>query len=99
MKLNYKRKQIQEDRHTEIERENRILLEKMTNILSTHFTTNKKKKAEKRSRTVHQRKAITSNFKRRQNEQVKITLENQHILRRLQDSRATYSVMKWKDDK
>jgi hypothetical protein len=41
---------------------------------------------------------MPSNFKKRQNEMIKITLENQSILKRLQDKQSTYSVSKWKQE-
>lgn len=96
VKLNHKKGQMQEDRYTEIERENRILLEKMTNILQQNRK--KRKESQKLSRLSLHRESLTSNLKKRHFDQLKITTENQNLLKRLQDKRATYSVMKWKNE-
>jgi hypothetical protein len=76
-------------RYTEIERENRILLEKMSNIMQKNkpglYNPNRVEKA-------------SLNRVQRKNELMKITVENQAILRRLQEKQPTYSVTKWTSD-
>lgn len=73
---NAKKDAMLERRYTEIERENRILLEKMSNIMQTHkpslYNPNRVEKA-------------SLNREYRKKELMKITVENQAILRRLQD--------------
>ncbi len=63
-------------RYTEIERENRILLEKMSNIMQKNkpnlYNPNRVEKA-------------SLNRVQRKNELMKITVENQAILKRLQE--------------
>jgi hypothetical protein len=84
-----------EDRYTEIERENRILLEKMTSIMqkpnrtSTSFSTD-------RFTAPISKKSL--NRAQRKQELLKITLENQAILRRLQDKGSNYNVAKWEHE-
>jgi len=73
-------------RYTEIERENRILLEKMSNIMQGHksnlFQANQVAKP-------------SLNRDQRKKELLRITLENQAILKRLQEKQPTYSVTQW----
>ena len=83
------------DRYTEIERENRILLEKMTNIMQNRGAYS----------APYQKKSL--NREHRKRELLRITLENQvsfdsvtvqAILRRLQDKTSNYSVARWEDE-
>jgi E3 ubiquitin-protein ligase TRIP12 len=76
-----------EDRYTEIERENRILLEKMTGIMNKGGLSSSLQPP-KRSLNRDQRKR----------DLLKITMENQAILKRLQDSTSNYNVYKWEDE-
>lgn len=97
LKSRAKKEQMLEDRYTEIERENRILLEKMTSIMqkpnrtSTSFSTDRFG-----STTVQPKKSL--NKAARKQELLKITLENQAILRRLQDKSSNYNVAKWEHE-
>ncbi len=77
-----------EDRYTEIERENRILLEKMTNIMQNKTLYGSAGNIMKKS----------LNKEARKRELLKITMENQSILRRLQDKNSYYNVSKWEND-
>jgi len=90
---NLKREQRQEERYTEIERENRILLEKMSNIMShrqnNSFLNNSRSSSVKRSLNRNQRKK----------EMTKITNENQALLRRLQDRKPVYNVHRWESER
>jgi len=81
-----KRQQLMEDRFTEIERENRILLEKMTSILNT------------KTRDSHLPRPRSLNRELRKRELLRVTAENQAILKRLQDKPASYNVQQWEED-
>jgi len=83
---NAKKDAILERRYTEIERENRILLEKMSNIMQNP-----------RPNLYNPMRVEKSSLNRvqRKHELMKITVENQAILRRLQEKQPTYSVTKW----
>lgn len=99
------------ERFTEIERENRILLEKMTNILqnpkgishaNAHLMNGPQQTASVQSKsgqgasTMQQfmpRKSL--NREARKRELMKITAENQVILKRLQEKKPNYNVTQW----
>lgn len=84
-----KREVMNEHRFAEIERENRILLEKMSNIM------------QKPKPSLYNPKIVikpSMNREIRRKELIKITIENQAILKRLQAKGATYSVEKWEKD-
>jgi hypothetical protein len=99
------------ERYTEIERENRILLEKMTNILQNpkgiSFANNPPSTSVLPSIHVNQPLATMSqlvtrkslNRESRKRELLKITKENQAFLKRLQEKKPNYNVTNWaKDD-
>ena len=105
------------ERYTEIERENRILLEKMTNILQnpngiSHANANlNTMQAMGATTSVAQSQqlqgmpsAATIQFKKslnreaRKRELMKITRENQVILKRLQEKKPNYNVTRWAQD-
>ena len=84
---NAKKEEMNERRYTEIEKANRILLERMTHIMQTggrhnnNFT----------PMTSHvPKRSLNSEVRRK--ELMKITIENQAILKRLQDKTSNYSV-------
>ena len=79
-----KKEQLLEDRFTEIERENRILLEKMSQIVSSRS---------QRSASSNRRKSLNAEARQRQNMQ--IVMENQALLKRLQEKQPSYSVYRW----
>lgn len=82
-----KREQLLEDRFTEIERENRILLEKMSSIMN--------KKQYKTDGF-----AVKSLNKTARKETMrKITIDNQALLRRLQDKNPCYNTHQWEEDR
>lgn len=83
-----KKEQLLEDRFTEIERENRILLEKMSHIVNSRH---------QRSSSSNQKKSLNVQARKRQNMQ--IVLENQALLKRLQDKQPSYSVYKWEEER
>jgi hypothetical protein len=72
-------------RYTEIERENRILLEKMSNIMQSN----------KSGLWSQQQTKPSLNREQRKRELLRITLENQAILKRLQEKQPTHSVTAW----
>lgn len=86
-----------EDRYTEIERENRILLEKMTSIMQKQNRTSTSFSQDRFSNysgfNTNNKKSL--NRAQRKQELLKITLENQAILRRLQDKSSNYNVAQW----
>ena len=81
-----KRQQQMEDRFTEIERENRILLEKMTTILNTKA----------RGTPLPRPKSLNRELRKR--ELLRVTAENQALLKRLQEKPASYNVQQWEED-
>lgn len=89
LKINKKREQIKEgnnhlDRYTEIERENRILLEKIHIIMSSKVS---KKTPPKMNRSL--------NFSQRARKQRQISIDNLSLLKRLQSKRSMYSYGKF----
>lgn len=96
------------ERYTEIERENRILLEKMTSILQTKgpCSAPHNQSVSVENRTISEiQSSITSSLppihKRslnnglRKREMLKITQENQLLLKRLQERKPVYDVKQW----
>jgi Hemingway/CFA97 len=90
-------------RFTEIEKANRILLERMTHIMQGSGSTT----AAAANRTLYNSTPASSglvmhkrslNSEVRKKELMKITIENQHILRRLQEKTSNYSVQRWEED-
>jgi len=77
------------ERYSAIERENRILLQKMAKILRTNKTLD----------TINQYKARSLNRAARRRELIRITEENQGILRRIQASEPTYNHVEWEEDR
>jgi len=101
------------ERYTEIERENRILLEKMTNILqnpkgpshananlnliagSSGVTSSQQVGSAAMMSTTNAQFKKSLNREARKRELMKITRENQVILKRLQDKKPNYNVTRW----
>lgn len=83
LRKNLKKEQLQEERYAEIERDNRLLLEKMSFIMShSNYEEN-------------QNYAHSLNREQRKRELQRITKENQHILARIQAAEPTYNVGIW----
>jgi hypothetical protein len=74
-------------RYNEIDRENKMLLNKMTKIMEK--TNGLFGNIEKRS----------LNKENRKKELLRITMENQAILRRLQEKQSNYNVIKWEEQR
>eukprot|EP00347_Sterkiella_histriomuscorum_P013852 403363119 len=101
-----KKEQLLEERCTEIEKANRILLEKMTNIMTNHqnaASTLKKVGANNIQIGLSQDLMTSQNGQRskslnrgvRQKEYQRITNDNEFLLRRLQDRSSHYNVCDW----
>jgi len=92
VKVNLKKEQMMEDRYTEIDRDNRILLKKMTDIMKQQNTP-----------TVTPRGPATGgpvslNKDSRKKELLRITRENQSILKRIQQAQPVYNHVEWEDE-
>lgn len=86
---NLKKEQMLEDRYSEIDRENRILLKKMSEIMSvgSQATTPRPRADEGRKHGG----ALSLNRDARKKELLRITKENQSILRRIQQAQPVYN--------
>ena len=85
---NLKKEQMMEERYSTIERENRILLSKMSYIMQHNTLDN-----------FNRLKPKSLNREFRKRELIRITNENQAILRRIQKSEPTYNHLKWEEDR
>eukprot|EP01029_Cantina_marsupialis_P021055 TRINITY_DN4_c0_g6_i1.p1 TRINITY_DN4_c0_g6~~TRINITY_DN4_c0_g6_i1.p1 ORF type:complete len:384 (+),score=137.02 TRINITY_DN4_c0_g6_i1:73-1224(+) len=88
LRRNLKKEQMMDERYSEIERENRILLSKMSSIMHERTIDN---------RNTLKPKSLNREYRKR--ELVKITDQNQQILRRIQASRPTYDHSKWLNER
>lgn len=86
--LKLKKLQLEEERLAVIERDNRILLEKMSSIMRTSGKVD--------NRNSYDRKSL--NRQRRLRELLRIARENQDILKRITSSRPQYDHVKWERD-
>merc|ERR1719269_404421 len=82
---NPKKEQMMEERFAEIERDNRLLLEKMSYIMRHNSLDNQNP----------MEYAHSLNREQRKRELQKITRENQAILRRIQAAEPTYDHLAW----
>lgn len=90
LRANRKREQILEDSFAQIDRANRVLLQRMSEII---------KKPSATMASISQRKESHSlNRDSRRKELRRITDENHAILRRIQSSQATYDRVKWEQE-
>lgn len=90
VRTNLKREQMLEERYSEIDRENRILLQKMADIMrQPGFSVPKGKDA---------RGPISLNKDYRRQELIRITHENQAILKRIQKAQPVYNHINWEKD-
>lgn len=90
LRRNHKKKQMMQERFAKIERENQLLLEKMSFIMQ-HDTLDNKCKAAKYTRSL--------NKDRRKKELKRISEENSAILSRIQSRNSTYNHLKWENDR
>ncbi|KAK7466793.1 hypothetical protein BaRGS_00037109, partial [Batillaria attramentaria] len=86
--LKLKKLQLEEERLATIERDNRILLEKMSYIMRTRGRVDNRNNYEYKS----------LNREKRQRELLRVTRENQAILMRINMRQPEYSVKKWQQD-
>ena len=82
-----------EARFTEIERDNRILLEKMTSIMKNGRGN---RPNTQQAKTQSPRKSLNND--KRKFSLMRITLENQLILKRLQQAESYYDTSEWETD-
>lgn len=90
LKANAKKQQIMEDRYAQIERDNRILLEKMSAIMRVKVGQSAMDAAEAQARY-----AKSLNRESRKRELQKITKENARILQAIQSSEPFYDHTRW----
>ena len=88
--VNLKKRQMTEERFSTIERENRLLLEKMSFIMQN------KGGVDNRNESLQYSHSLNTDYRRRQ--LMKITSENQGILKRIQTSSPTYKHAKWDEE-
>ncbi|CAG9314443.1 unnamed protein product [Blepharisma stoltei] len=88
--FNPKGDRLREERCTEIERENRILLEKMSVIASST-------RRSKSVTNIRYKKSL--NDGQRKKKLVQITIENYALLKRMQEQQPTYSTLKWSQER
>lgn len=86
IRTNLKKEQMLEERYSAIDRENRILLNKMCEIMKPP----PKPPADKRPEG-----PPSLNHHARKKELLRITQENQHILRRIQQAQPVYNHVEW----
>jgi E3 ubiquitin-protein ligase TRIP12 len=87
LKNNLKREQLLEERYFEIDRENKILLQKMSDIMRhTSYASERGKSG-----------PPSLNRDLRKMELMRITQENQNILRRIQKAQPIYNHVEWED--
>ncbi|XP_070173850.1 sperm axonemal maintenance protein CFAP97D1-like isoform X2 [Littorina saxatilis] len=86
--LKLKKLQLEEERLATIERDNRILLEKMSYIMRTRGRIDNRNNYEYKS----------LNREKRQRELLRVTRENQEILKRINMRKPEYSVQVWAKD-
>lgn len=86
--LKLKKLQLEEERLATIERDNRILLEKMSYVMRTQGRVDNRNNYEYKS----------LNREKRQRELLRVTKENQSILNRITSRMPEYNVTKWNND-
>ncbi|XP_070538403.1 sperm axonemal maintenance protein CFAP97D1-like [Ptychodera flava] len=86
--LKLKKLQLEEERLATIERDNRILLEKMSIIMRTRGRVD--------NRNIYDYKSL--NREKRQRELLRVTKENQEILKRIMAREPEYNHLKWQQE-
>jgi hypothetical protein len=82
-----KKEKIQEERFKEIERANNILLQKMKRIMEGSMS----------KHSVFEKGSLNKASRRKH--LVNITIANHALLKRLQDKKSNYDVVKWEQDR
>lgn len=90
LRVNLKREQLIEESFTDIDRANRILLQKMSDIVRKPSVMSGLQCSSKVNRSL--------NHDSRRKELKRITDENQSILRRIQHAQSTYDHVRWEQD-
>ena len=90
LRKNRKKQQMMQDRFAKIERENQLLLEKMSFIMQNDTLDNKCKAATY---------SKSLNKERRRKELKRISEQNMAILSRIQSRQSTYNHLKWEQDR
>lgn len=90
LKKNLKKKQQMEERFARIERENQLLLEKMSYIMNTSSLDNK-------NSSLKYARSMNKSVRKKNLE--KITRENQAILERIQAKEPVYNHLKWEHER
>ena len=90
LRKNLKKQQLMQERFSKIERENQILLEKMSYIMQ-HNTLDNRSKSHKYGHSL--------NKEQRKKELKVITYENSAILDRIQNKESTYNHLSWENDR
>jgi len=85
VRVNLKREQLLEERYSEIDRENRILLQKMSDIMRTSNM----------GQPMEPKGPLSLNKDSRKRELVRITQENRAILKRIQQAQPIYNHVDW----
>merc|ERR1719505_183651 len=88
MHLKLKKMQVEEERLATVERDNRILLEKMSYIMRTKGRVDNHNDVEHKS----------LNKTKRQRELLRVTHENQAILKRITSKEPHYNQMQWEEE-
>lgn len=83
-----KKEQMEEDRVLEIEQENRKLLERMSAIITAKSSV---------QTAAGRGKSLNREFRKK--ELTRVTLENQALLKRLQNRQSSYSTEQWRQDR
>lgn len=91
LRKNMKREQMMEERYAKIERENRLLLEKMSAIMQGGHGIDNRRKGP--------RNVGSMNKTYRKMQLQKITQENQAILRRIQACEPSYNHLVWNEER
>jgi E3 ubiquitin-protein ligase TRIP12 len=86
LRNNLKREQLLEERYYEVDRENRILLQKMSDIMRNPTYSSARATGGK-----------SLNRDGRKMELMRITQENQAILKRIQQAQPVYNIVSWED--
>jgi E3 ubiquitin-protein ligase TRIP12 len=97
VRTNLKREQMLEERYSEIDRENRILLEKMSGIMKEKSQTVPSGMSA-RARSQESRGPVSLNRDFRKKELIRITKENQQILKRIQQAQPIYNHVQWEGE-
>ncbi|CAK0861001.1 unnamed protein product [Prorocentrum cordatum] len=97
LRHNLKKERLLEDRYMEIDRENKVLLGKMSEIMRQPSVFANAPRSEKLS-AKSSSGPVTLNRNGRKQELTRITLENQRLLKAIQKAQPVYSAKKWESD-